>query len=619
MKISSGKALLLSLSVFGLTACGGGSSDSDASSPSTSPTSSQQPTPAGSLKVVNPIPDLTAKVGVDFNFEIPTNTCESTSGQAVSYGITRLTNASGLTLVNFEALVGKPTKPNTVLVTVTCRTASSSVKDEFKIVITEDNVAPTVDAGSDQSVKAGEKITLSALAADINTQDEVVSYEWVQVGENMDAIDIIDGNSSSASFIAPDVEIEETFTFSVTVKDKSGAEATDTVDVKVVSRFVPDVNVHFPLQSSYTNADKLDVFGAVDVKNGASLSKVVLDANGTVFEATVDAANGTWRATDVDTLNVDTMTVKATDSKGLSSSVELTLSSDQDAVTVIPNDIVDIGLDSKNDTLYVQTTGLLVRDNQTHALDLQKGTASVLNIQPAGSDFDTSKVYSFTFDENSNQMLLGFSNGTGGALMSVEPSNLQLKLITSSDVGHPVDIVVGNNGTVYLVDNNNESVSSVDLNTGNRTLVAGPDSTPLAVDAPIAAAFNPNDNSIILAANSAIDYPFLRVDTGSVNSVSIVNGASNISISDLEVNEKTNTLYYINADSSLVAFDLTTEKESVLIENLINSNDFFSPSTGAGLAMDTDTGLLFVVGKSRTTFNNIVVVVDTVSGDYIQL
>ena len=94
------------------------------------------------------------------------------------------------------------------------------------------NQPPVADAGSDQTVQAGDEVTLDASAStDPDGDDAALGYTWTQTaGTPGDLLDMFDGET--VSFTAPDVSNETTYSFQVSVSDGEAA-ATDTVNVTV--------------------------------------------------------------------------------------------------------------------------------------------------------------------------------------------------------------------------------------------------------------------------------------------------------------------------------------------------------------------------------------------------
>jgi hypothetical protein len=92
------------------------------------------------------------------------------------------------------------------------------------------NQSPTVDAGTDETVVAGETVELAGTASD--TDGTVQSIVWVQTTGPSAMLDSM--NSLSVSFIAPNVQTESELIFELTVADDDGAQAADYVTVSVL-------------------------------------------------------------------------------------------------------------------------------------------------------------------------------------------------------------------------------------------------------------------------------------------------------------------------------------------------------------------------------------------------
>lgn len=98
------------------------------------------------------------------------------------------------------------------------------------------NIAPTVNAGTDQTVDEQTSVTLSGNAAD--SDGTIASYNWV-LTSNGTAVTLSGSESATATFSTPDISSDETFTFSLTVTDNQGATSSDTITVTVNSISAP--------------------------------------------------------------------------------------------------------------------------------------------------------------------------------------------------------------------------------------------------------------------------------------------------------------------------------------------------------------------------------------------
>lgn len=91
------------------------------------------------------------------------------------------------------------------------------------------NIAPTVEAGVDQTVNEETLVNLSGTASD--SDGTVTSYLWQQ--NSGSSVTIIDHTAVNASFTAPTLSEDETLTFTLTVTDNDGGTASDTINILV--------------------------------------------------------------------------------------------------------------------------------------------------------------------------------------------------------------------------------------------------------------------------------------------------------------------------------------------------------------------------------------------------
>ena len=91
------------------------------------------------------------------------------------------------------------------------------------------NQPPVVDVGPDQSVDAGVMVFLLGSGSD--PDGAIASYAWTQTGGT--TVSLTGSDAATAVFVAPDVQVEETLTFRLTVENETGAQASDEVRVTV--------------------------------------------------------------------------------------------------------------------------------------------------------------------------------------------------------------------------------------------------------------------------------------------------------------------------------------------------------------------------------------------------
>ena len=101
------------------------------------------------------------------------------------------------------------------------------------------NAKPQANAGIDQVVSTGTDVQLRGLGDDLDGL--IVSYAWTQ--SDGPEVEVLNANTSQASFLAPEVDGAGTFTFVLTVTDDGGAQASDDISVEVFSLMTPPQNV----------------------------------------------------------------------------------------------------------------------------------------------------------------------------------------------------------------------------------------------------------------------------------------------------------------------------------------------------------------------------------------
>ncbi|MBL9119504.1 MAG: hypothetical protein JNL80_06305 [Phycisphaerae bacterium] len=111
---------------------------------------------------------------------------------------------------------------------VTVTDGVNTTVDTVSILVNADDDAPTVDAGTDQTVDEGDEVLLNAVASD--PEEGTLTYTWTQLAGP--AVTLSDASASDPRFDAPEGYVNATLTFQVAVSD--GTHTTiDTVTVLV--------------------------------------------------------------------------------------------------------------------------------------------------------------------------------------------------------------------------------------------------------------------------------------------------------------------------------------------------------------------------------------------------
>ena len=101
---------------------------------------------------------------------------------------------------------------------------------DYVSVFVGPNIAPTANAGPDQTVTEGDLVSLDGqLSSDID--GSIAAYSWTQLSGS--AVSLANMNTVAPSFTAPLVTSSEILTFELTVTDDDGTTDTDTVVVTI--------------------------------------------------------------------------------------------------------------------------------------------------------------------------------------------------------------------------------------------------------------------------------------------------------------------------------------------------------------------------------------------------
>lgn len=589
-----GKAVGLALCIVALAACGGGGGSGKSKDAGTPPP--------------NTATKLTANAGVDRTVNTG-DRVDLDPKVLVANGTSATLNASGLELKgssdNKEAIVslvwtkiegpdialrssgfndGKinfiaPSVSGASSIKITFRltltnAAALSAEDTVTITVNRVNQPPTANAGDDLSVIGGETVNLNASSsADI---DGIVSrYQWSQTSGA--SVDLAGAATAQPTFTAPLVAEEASLEFELSVEDNEGKKSVDRVRVVVVPRDIPSVHLHFPpAQGIYTDTT-ISAFGSVAATGTSSITSLTVDSGNGPIAVDVQP-NGNWRlealALPSGPVAQVSIVVEATDSEGrkgvarstLQTSSKVSLGTGQDW-----DDIVGMQVDSSTNRLWILSQGdtsiklmsvnLNNGDRSVTVSDFNNSAQGVNTRLPASMTFDelTKTVYvSAAAGVDSTARILGIDTTTGMRSMLSDSGRG-----TGENFGLPWGLALGSAGNLFVADNHKDVIFSVDIASGNRTVIADASAPDFGIDAPLLLAQSKTDKNRLFMSPYTDELYVLELNVSS-DPVTNTLAVSNFSTS----RNLMGRLEHLAADGGNDALFLKTPLEGVVQVNI---------------------------------------------------
>ena len=213
-------ALVTIYLILALTACGGSSDNSSINN---------------ETKKLAPLVNAGNDQIADENSEVLLlGTASDSDGTLVSYSWVQISGtAVTLTSVNsnnssFSAPKVTSDEVLTFQLTVTDNDGLTA-KDSVTVTIRNINQSPTAYGGGNRLVEELATVTLSGSGVDVD--GSITHYSWSQTAGTL--VSLIDADTASATFTAPEVTADETLSFQLTVTDNEGETSQDFVEVKV--------------------------------------------------------------------------------------------------------------------------------------------------------------------------------------------------------------------------------------------------------------------------------------------------------------------------------------------------------------------------------------------------
>jgi len=578
--------------------------------------------PEEMLSFFTPIADIMLAGDEVLNFSIPTDTCVDSNDAVVSYEV-EFTNNVGF-IFNGSQLSGLPIGIGIVNVIITCSTTTESLTDEFTITVEDFEAEPIVDIDAPNLAKAGNNITLTAIAKDVNFTGQVVSYEWQQMSGP--SIDLTNRSTAVTNFITPDTTEQSSVVFSVTVTDNDGSTATDSVEIDLISTLAPSISLSFPLTLGVYNEDKIDMFGNVEavasdiINVGGSIINIDLIVDSVSYPAVI--TDNTWRVENVIFTDVTDIKALVTSSDGFINYQEIILVNDELYPTSINHNISDIAVNESTDDIYVQVNGDSASDTQFIKFNLTSAENSILTInQPDDYNYSTYTPTSIALDAASDTLFVSYSS----AISKIDLTTNDETLLSDSNRGFGtfpqlvLDLSYNStSNTLYSTDINAQSINIVNINSGNRTDII------VNLDSGSAIAANSTTGDIYYSqgVNTTAQTLIKENDITTNSSSTIYNisaGDEGGPISDIAINEVGEELFFVDGSGSLIKLDLADNSTTEVIPNLFVVENIINAQTPLiGLDYHAERNVLIVAGKGSDGTNKLLVI-DPKSGDYAKV
>ena len=220
------------------------------------------------------------------------------------------------------------------------------------------NQPPDVQAGPDQSVDVGDKVTLRGSASDSDGQ--IRSYRWEVI--NGPLVSINNADQASASFVAPRVKGSQVATFRLTAVDDKDATATDDVVVTIVGKPNQPPNAQAGPDQTVDAGERVRLRGRASDPDGVVRTYRWEQVDGSpVSIINADQASASFVAPEVKGSQVATFRLTATDDNNATAS-------DDVVVKVLEYGRLGVTLSGtvKNHSTYKSIPGASITVSQYH-------------------------------------------------------------------------------------------------------------------------------------------------------------------------------------------------------------------------------------------------------------
>ncbi len=251
---------------------------------------------------------------------------------------------------------------------------NATAKASVKIIVAAVNRPPVVSAGTNRSVDEQTNIILAGNAED--SDGRIIAYLWQQTAGP--SVNLVNANSITARFLAPDVTQDTDLTFKFTATDNDNRAVSDTVTITVVNAVNSPPTVNAGDDIRIQEKDQVALTSFANDPNGEIIRYQWQQTKGpSVTLDSTDRADTSFTAPDVSQKMELEFTVTVTDNENANATDTINVivfdSAARFKVTGnVTFDLVPHGINFGLD--YSATTAAPVRETIIEAIDTDSGT-----------------------------------------------------------------------------------------------------------------------------------------------------------------------------------------------------------------------------------------------------
>jgi len=316
-----------------------------------------------------------------------------------------------------------------VLLCFSCLSCGGSNTDSEEIQYR--NKVPKVNAGENQTIDELSKVELNGTVKD--SDGTIANYSWSQTTGT--AVTLTESDKLNASFIAPDVDSDETLIFELSAIDDDGATVTDTVEINIKRvNLAPEVNAGE--NQTVDELSTVELNGTVKDSDGTITNYSWSQTTGTSVTLTESGnLNTSFTAPDINSDETLAFELSATDNDGATVT-------DTVEINIIPASLPPVSNAGSDQTYFTHEHVSLncLGDYDSENLSFLWTQTSGPSVQLSNRT-DCSSMFQLNGDEASYEFELEISNGDTSDTDSVIISSVKYSGEITLNMTNPFNLV----------------------------------------------------------------------------------------------------------------------------------------------------------------------------------